>query len=177
MRSYNINFDKLVNQLTPHYLGGRKYVLWLQSLCHPLKSLNDAFKEWAVEKRIEASMTSQTIMLEWFLNHKFNKYFKNKIDSFHIIDSYNSGVPMYWQEATATDKCTIYNYGETADSTHPNVELYYERERESKYPTSFLVLVPEIDYTKLTSDEIERMITYWVKTYSISGKTFNLIFQ
>ena len=70
-----INFDKLVNQLTPHYLGGRKYVLWLQSLCHPLKSLNDAFKEWAVEKRIEASMTSQTIMLEWFLNHKFNKYF------------------------------------------------------------------------------------------------------
>lgn len=37
MRSYKIDTDKMVNQLVPHYLGGRRLVLFLQSLLAPLK--------------------------------------------------------------------------------------------------------------------------------------------
>ena len=75
MRSYRINMDRLVNQLVPHYLGGRKLILFLQSILQPLNSLNIGWVTWADEKRIEAAMTSQVIMMEYFLNRKFCKYF------------------------------------------------------------------------------------------------------
>lgn len=60
---YFINFDKTVNQFVPHYLGGRKLILFLQSILVPLQQLNKEFSEWAKEKRIEASMTSQIFKL------------------------------------------------------------------------------------------------------------------
>lgn len=66
MRSYKIDTDKMVNQLVPHYLGGRRLVLFLQSLLAPLKSLGAIWEDWATNKRIEAAMTSQVIMLEYF---------------------------------------------------------------------------------------------------------------
>ena len=38
MRNYRINTDRLVNQLVPHYLGGRKLILFLQAILQPLNS-------------------------------------------------------------------------------------------------------------------------------------------
>ena len=49
MRSYRINTDRMVNQLVPHYLGGRKLILFLQAILQPLNSLNVKWKEWADE--------------------------------------------------------------------------------------------------------------------------------
>ena len=45
MRSYRINTDRIVNQLVPHYLGGRKLILFLQAILQPLNSLNIKWKE------------------------------------------------------------------------------------------------------------------------------------
>lgn len=93
MRSYRINTDRIVNQLVPHYLGGRKLILFLQAILQPLNSLNIKWKEWADEKRIEAAMTSQVIMMEYFLNHKFRKYFLNTSEHIVISDGAINGVP------------------------------------------------------------------------------------
>lgn len=72
---YYINFDKTVNQLVPYYIGGRKLILYLQALLHPLRKLNDDFIAYAKETRIEAAMTSQIFKFEWYLNRKFKQYF------------------------------------------------------------------------------------------------------
>ena len=97
MRSYRINTDRMVNQLVPHYLGGRKLILFLQAILQPLNSLNVKWKEWADEKRIEAAMTSQVIMMEYFLNHKFRKYFLDTSEHIVISDGAINGVPIYWK--------------------------------------------------------------------------------
>lgn len=55
MRSYRINTDRMVNQLVPHYLGGRKLILFLQAILQPLNSLNVKWKEWADEKTNRSS--------------------------------------------------------------------------------------------------------------------------
>ena len=47
MKRYNLPTDRLVNQLVPHFLGGRKYILFIQSLVYPLKSLNERFRRFA----------------------------------------------------------------------------------------------------------------------------------
>ena len=62
---YKLPIDKLVNQLVPHYLGGRKYILFIQSLVYPLKIINDRFIDFAKERHIEARMTSQVMYFEW----------------------------------------------------------------------------------------------------------------
>ena len=56
---YTLPTDKLVNRLVPYYLSGRKYILFLQSLVRPLHPLSEKFRAFALEKHIEARMTSQ----------------------------------------------------------------------------------------------------------------------
>jgi len=74
----------LINQLVPHYLSGRKYILFLQSLVYPLHTLNERFIIFAKEKQIEARMTSQVMYFEWYLNRKFKKYLANPDESIYI---------------------------------------------------------------------------------------------
>ena len=50
---YKLSTDYLTNCLVPHYLSGRRFILWVQSLVWPLQTLNDRFCEFAREKRIE----------------------------------------------------------------------------------------------------------------------------
>ena len=124
MRSYRINTDRMVNQLVPHYLGGRKLILFLQAILQPLNSLNVKWKEWADEKRIEAAMTSQVIMMEYFLNHKFRKYFLDTSEHIVISDGAINGVPIYWEDANKNIcELPLYNEGET-EVSHP-IPSYY----------------------------------------------------
>lgn len=77
---YKLPTDRLINQLVPHFLSGRKYILFLQSLVYPLQTLNERFVAFAGEKHIEARMTSQVIWFEWYLNYKFRKYLADSND-------------------------------------------------------------------------------------------------
>ena len=134
MRSYRINTDRIVNQLVPHYLGGRKLILFLQAILQPLNSLNIKWKEWADEKRIEAAMTSQVIMMEYFLNHKFRKYFLDTSEHIVISDGAINGVPIYWEDANKNIcEFPLYNEGEIEVSGHPTTPL---RWKDEKMPTS-----------------------------------------
>ena len=74
-------------------------MLFLQSLLAPLKSLGAIWEDWATNKRIEAAMTSQVIMLEYFLNRKFNQYLLDPSQRIVISDGDTPGVPLYWEAA------------------------------------------------------------------------------
>ena len=100
---YYINFDKTINQLVPYYIGGRKLILYLQALMSPLRRLNDDFVSYAKETRIEAAMTSQIFKFEWFLNHKFSKYFAHG-GSISIKNTAVLGVPIYKESANIDER-------------------------------------------------------------------------
>ena len=104
MSRYSINFDRLVNMLVPYFLRNRKYVLFLQSLVSPLQKTNSKFLDFAREKKIEASMTSQVILFTWYLNQKYQKYFVDKNDSIEIEDAIDIGVPSPMLEFPYTEK-------------------------------------------------------------------------
>ena len=87
MSRYKLPIDKLVNRLVPHYIAGRRFILFVQSTLYPLQSTNEWFRSFAREKHIEARMTSQVIYFEWFLNYKFSKYFKDSRDRIFIKES------------------------------------------------------------------------------------------
>lgn len=40
---YKLPIDRSVNRLVPHYLSGRRFILFVQSCLYPLQSLNERF--------------------------------------------------------------------------------------------------------------------------------------
>lgn len=171
---YNIDFDKTINQLVPHYLGGRDLILLLQSLMKPLQALNDAFADWAKETRIEASMTSQVFKLEWFLNRRFEKYFKSKEDRIYIASREVLGVPLFFENAstTYTNHPVLYKQDEEGET----LVLYMSNEKTQTSTTSFVVYVPIHDAEKISLHEYAAMIKYQIDKYKLASKTYTIIY-
>lgn len=93
----NITNSKVICEALPFYARGRKLVLLLEAISFPLISIHNAFKEWALERMIEASVTSQSTVLVWYLNHVFRKHFKDKDDSFKIVtDATEDGATIWF---------------------------------------------------------------------------------
>lgn len=166
---YKINFDRVANMLIPRFVTDRRRILFTQSLLHPLKSLNDKFSSWAIEKSIEASMTSQVFYFEWFLNRKFRKYFDNKLDRIVIGGGGLNGVPVFYEGATDDGNFIVKKEEEGTDGLKP-LYKFYEDEGDKKY--SFVVYVPAT--TKISQEELVNQVKYWVDKYKIAGKTYTI---
>ncbi len=169
---YILPTDRIVNQLTPHYLTGRKYILFLQSLLYPLFTLNEKFVAFAWEKHIEARMTSQIMYFEWFLNHRFGKYLANKSESICISESTSVGVDIYHENAQNGKPFTVWFENEQLAAINPiekPKEFYYLTEEKTINKVSFMVCVPKIN---ISEQEFVYMLSYVVNTYKIAGKTY-----
>lgn len=172
---YSINFDKTVNQLVPHYLGGRKLILYLQALVSPLQVLNQKFLEWARETKIEASMTSQVFKFEWFLNHKFSQYFVDPTARISLQTQSRLGAELHWEKTQAVDVNNAITRLES-ENVDPNdtMILYNSTENEAVGNVSFMVYSPEIDTTKISQTEYIAQLRYQINKYKTSGKTFSI---
>lgn len=175
MRSYRINMNRLVNQLVPHYLGGRRIILFLQSCLQPLNSLNKQWKEWADERRLEAAMTSQVILLEHYLNRKFSKYFLDKEQRIFISEGSINGVPIYWDDNDTYDANLVLYH--SSENPRVDVAFRYKNENQANSDVSFTICCPSINTSKISQAEITAMITYQVKKYCIAGKKFNITYE
>lgn len=171
---YLINFDKTINQLTPHYIGGRKLILLMQALVSPLQTLSNDFSEYAAEKRIEASMTSQILPFTWFLNRKFRKYFFQKTGSITITNSTTLGVPIYNENADVaqTDNLSLYT-----EKEGNGMNFYYQNERTDANTYSFIIHSPAIDTSLISKETYISMLTYWIERYRLAGKTYKIVFD
>lgn len=177
MRSYRINTDKLVNQLVPHYLGGRKLILFLQSCLQPLNSLNNKWKEWADERRIEAAMTSQVIMLEFYLNHKFGKYLQDTTKRIVVSDGSVNGIPIFWSNnETYNSNLALYYENESVEKDSLTA-FHFQNERQANSEVSFCVCCPSINTRMISEQELTAMITFQIQKYCIAGKKFNVIYE
>lgn len=170
---YSLPTNKLVNRLVPYYLSGRKYILFLQSLVWPLYSLSEKFRAFAAEKHIEARMTSQVMYFEWYLNHKFARYFTDSGERISLKESTPLGVDIYHENSLTSKPFTVwYNLEEILSVTAPEEnprELYHLMEEKKINKVSFVVLVPE---TSIGQKEFVYMLSYVVNTYKVSGKTY-----
>ncbi len=175
---YGINFDKTVNQLVPHYIGGRKLILLLQSILKPLQDLNDVFKYWAAETRIEAAMTSQVIKFEWFLNHKFSKYFLTPGDKISIRTAERVGAELHWENTSASGvQHQVTRFEGESDAVSDNMILFNSNENETAENKSFIVYSPAIDTTKISRADYLAIVGYQIDKYKTAGKTYSIQFN
>ena len=173
MRDYRVDTAKMVNRLLPHYLGGRRLVLFLQSLLKPLDSLNLSWKDEADKFRHEAAMTSQVILLENFLTKKFNKYFKDKTKSVYFFEGSVKGTPLYWEDAgIVNDEFVLRQESESKETA----SLQWEDGLMGDGEVSFVVCCPAIDTLLVSEEEITAMLTYYLNRYVIAGKKFKITY-
>lgn len=168
---YKIDFKKLVNRFVPHYMGGRKLILYLQSCVEPLQDVSNAFSNWAKETRIEASMTSQVFKLEWFLNRKFSKYFINSGERISIKNGEKLGVAIYYQSASIDTKDNMLLYQES-EGARQGAVLYHSDDTTTESSHSFTVYSPAIDTTKISQESYHAMLSYYIDKYKISNKSY-----
>lgn len=174
MRSHKINVDRLVNQLVPHYLGGRRLILFLQSCLKPLQTANDSWVEWVNDKKVEASLTSQIIIMENYLNNKFKKYLQDPIKKIVITDGSTPGVPMYWQSAGENvSTFTLYNENEKGTKQ----AFRWQNERSDEDDVSFVIHCPHTDPKKLSEAELTSMMAYIIDRYKVAGKSYLIKFN
>ena len=169
---YRLASDRSVNRLVPHYLSGRRFILFVQSLVYPLQVCNDRFVVFAKEKLIEANMTSQALYFEWFLNRKLGQYLADTKDSISIKDSTIIGVDLYHEGSLGANPYTLWFEGELVDTVNPleePKEFYFLSEEKAINRVSFMVCVPEIT---IPEAEFVYMLSYLVNTYKIAGKTY-----
>lgn len=169
---YQLPTDRLINQIVPHYLSGRRIILFLQSLVWPLKTLNDRFVEFAREKSIDARMTSQVIWFEWYLNHRFNKYLFEPTEKIVLSEGEQIGVDIYHENAQDVKPFTVWFGTEpviTADPMEEPRRMYLSSEEKAVNKASFIVCVPEI---RIPEHEFVYMLSHVVNTYKIAGKTY-----
>lgn len=172
---YYINFDKLVNQLVPYYIGGRKLILYLQALLSPLRKINDDFVDYAKETRIEASMTSQIFKFEWYLNRKFQKYFADG-GKISIHSSGSLGVPIYQEIAKVSpeDEVLLFKSEETATR---QLVLYRCDEQTDSSNISFIVTTPRINTSLVSEQKYLAMLKYVVDKYRLANKTYIIKYE
>ncbi|WP_289764448.1 hypothetical protein [uncultured Duncaniella sp.] len=169
---YKLSIDRLVNQIVPHYLPGRRFILFVQSCLFPLQGINERFRTFARERHIEARMTSQVIYFEWYLNYRFGKYLKDSRDSIFIKDSESVGVDLYHEQAEYQRPFTVWYNGEeitaTDDAENPR-PFYRLAEDKIVNKASFTIYVPPIT---IPVRELVYMLSFEVNRYRIAGKTY-----
>lgn len=173
MRSYRFNVDRIVNRLVPHYMGGRKLILFLQSCMSPLYVLSDKWEEWANMKRIEATMTSQVILFEHYLTYRFKRYFSNPLNQITISEGTSSGTPLYWKESeTMHDDVVLYGKKEAGKTVM--FEFKGENLKDGNY--DFTVNCPAIS-KNFNAEEIKLLLASQIDKYKIANKKYNIVIQ
>lgn len=176
MRSYTINTDRVINELVPHYIGGRKLILFLQSCMQPLKTINKEFSLMASQKILDANMTSQVILFENYLTNKYNKYFSDVSQKITISEGQVTGTLMYSKDSEHSDKTiTLYEEGETPTTGHSTASFRLQNENSIVNAINFVVVCPKINNDLISNDEVISMITYDVNRYRVSGRKFNIV--
>lgn len=169
---YKLPVDRLVNQLVPHFLAGRRFILLVQSCLYPLVSLNERFREFARRKHIEARMTSQVLYFEWFLNDRFGRYLTNPSDRIFLRDSSPVGVDIYHEAAESARPYTVWFQGEAVTTVRPDEQpraLHRITEERTINKVSFMVCVPHIT---IPHEEFVHMLSCVVNSYRLAGRTY-----
>lgn len=174
---YRINFDKILNQLVPYYMGGRRLILYLQALMKPLQQANDEFVDYAKETRIEAAMTTEIFKFEWYLNRKFKQYFADPTGRISIKNSDTLGVPIYRESASIELQNNVLLYHRSEANPKKDFVLYRSDENTDESSVSFTVSVPRCNEAFITEAKYKAMLKYVIDRYRLANKTYIIKYE
>jgi hypothetical protein len=172
MRDYNLNVNQLVTRLIPHFVRKPVHIAFLQTLTRPLTTVNVAFREFVAEKRIEANLTSQTMLFENYLNRTFMQYFDKPSERIQILHGAEDGLPVYFTYEEGVIDPVVYNLAEAFEG-YETVSLTFITEGVGSLPFNFRLSLPRSlqDRRGVVGQIIEV-----VEKYKIGGYGYDIIY-
>lgn len=160
---FDIDFNKLISQLLPHFLRKTALMAWLNCLMAPLVWLYNQFRIFRDEMLYEVKISGQLAYLEYMLNDKFCS--DGKLRTIYITDNEDQTLELFTFNSHEIEPETfIYNTGEI-----PSEDTYlYNIDDAGQSSVDFTVWVP----AALTFDN-DYMNSLVVK-YKLAGTTFQL---
>lgn len=158
MSIYNFDLKKYAGRNTWPALRKPRGMALVDVLLHPLRSLILEFKLFRDQKRVELSYTGQTMLLQRYLNDRFDPDEKRIL----IIHAQDMSTYLYF-EGEGQLPFYLYHESEGAGSF-----LFFEGEAESVFEEDFQVSIP----ASLTA--IAQQIREAVKKYKIAGVTYTV---
>jgi len=156
---YNLNFQKLVNNLLPAILRKKRMKGWLECLVTPIKELHDKFLLFRAEMLLEASVTPQVASLEFIVNKVV--FGSGQSTACRIVDGVKSTRVRLYNRREG-HKVYVYNRRENK----PSVYVYNRRESMG---VDFIVYIPS-----LTLLQKRVIITKLINKYKVAGTTFRI---
>lgn len=178
MSRYSLAVETTVGRIIPLITRKPRQYAWLLSLVSPLISLNDDFNIFAAFNSKAAKMSSQTMLLENYLNELFPAPVgsTSKIQIIHSIEearyTFNGSetppsIPNY-----DTGHLLVYGELETPEPSTETSVIYLDTENSGALPLDFrLVLPSDIN----TSEDIFRAILSVVDKYVIDTKKYDTV--
>lgn len=158
-----IVFSKMGDLLTnPTYRGPIMRSVMLAVMA-PLQWVYERFLEFQVYVEIESRINSQTAILEWAINKKFDPTEKR----LKIIHS----EPVY-QYAYNDDETGPIIYLVDDSETFNNEYIYSDGEESIPIDGDFLVKIPQ--FPSMFSDDSRDQLEAYIKKYKFSGKSFEI---
>lgn len=161
MSIFRFDLKKYAGRVNWPSLRKAKIMALVDVLLHPLRKLQADFQAFMDAKRIELTYTGQTILLEKYLNDRFDA------ELARIMVIHNSqDVTLYlYNEDEGQAPKYLYNEEEVATPKY----LYFEGETGTAFVEDFQVAIP----ADLTG--IQEQIRQAVKKYKIAGVTYSVV--
>lgn len=181
MASYELNLGRTVSRLIPKVIRNPRMYQWLLAATFPLNKVNDSFKRFAREKKRQAEISSQTLILESYLNDTFSPYFPDpEKDFISIVHGYEISVDTYDIAETPPSNAPynsghliVYNRLEVPPATKPTPSVYFDYEDIGLLPEDFRLILPPSIQSDLGTVSA---ITAIVDRYTIDTKKYDIIY-
>jgi len=172
---YDLGIDSTVSRLIPSAFRNPKIYEWVRSFTYPLVEINTEFKTFAEEKILEAKISSQTMLLEHYINYKFKPLFPNPDTDFVSIKHSGEIADATFNKdegvgSSPTIHLTLFNNDEVGSITPA---IYFDNEDRSAYPQDFRVALP---ISIQGNETLVRGITAIVDKYKIDTKKYDITY-
>lgn len=172
MRDYSLNITKLANRLLPHFVRKPVHKAFVRSLLAPLHTVNLRFLDFVAEKRVEANLTSQTMLMEHYLNRAFSSHFTKSSDRIQLAHSTQDGLAVFFDMESGVIDPVVYNK-EEAFAGYEIQSLHFVAERAGSLPFDFRVIVPQ--HFQHDASLVGRVIEL-IERYKIGGFGYDIIY-
>ena len=180
--NWSLGLDRTVSRLIPTFLRNQRMYQWVRSLVSPLDTINEEFVDFAYVKKREALMSSQTQILESYLNELYGVYFSNPSDSIQIVHGEEIAQATFYSTESVDSPpdsdpyldghMVVYNDGEdTLDVLKESPFIFYDFEDFGVLPEDFRLILPA---SIQGNEEAIRAITSTTDKYVIDMKKYDV---
>ena len=177
---WNLGLNKTVSRLIPTFMRNPRMYQWLMSLVFPLENINKQFVEYAAVKKLEAQLSSQTKLLEDYLNKTFSTTFPNPTDRVQIKHGVETAQPMFFGTETPTANppfdsghMIVYNKAETPAGGKESPFIYFDFEDFGTLPESFRLILP----SSIEGTDKHLSIVAVINRYVIDTNKYDIVYS